>query len=304
MSRSYVTLADPIHEVIRSVTRRIPLQWVANDFGEMEVRYTFAPEDLPESYYVLAAYHGLRGLPVDRVRLERWRLQSPDKPYIPAQANFFDVTKLDRRCLRDVRLKLKKNGPGMLSGDLLSYGVGMLRARNDDPAELLHQRLWEHYGRLASRHEVVHASLRTLHWNSVPVSPSPGKETYDSTNMIYGDAHGELLQLWERRADTEFLDHVARHLRGVRERGEITAYFHPPLNLPELMRLHLRAQAVWRQPPASGRALLRRLEFILDRTTLDPKPWTVYRNVEAQNAPSRPGRNWADRSGYDGWLKE
>ncbi len=302
MTRSYVTLVDPIQDVIRNVTRHTPLQRVQSEGQEPEVRYVFAPADLPEAYYTLAAYHSLQGLAMDAVRLDRWRLQSPDKAHIPAQVNFFDVVKLDRRCLRDVRLKLKKNGPGMLAGDLLCYGTGMLRARNDDPTELLHERLWEHYGRLHSRHETVFARIRTLHWNTVPVSASPGKESFDSTNMIHADAHGEMLQLWDRRADTAFLDQVARHLQRIRDQAEITAYLHPPLNLTAMMRLHLKAQVVWRQPPTSGRALLRRLEFILNHTVLDEKPHTVFPKTPARNMESHGG--WQpDHSGYDGWLR-
>ncbi len=118
--------------------------------------------------------------------------------------------KLDRRCARDLRLKLKRHGPGLLAGELLCFGAGMLRARNDDPVERIHHYLWSQYGRLHTRHEIVYARIGALHWNSLPLIYAKQKESFDSTNLIYGDAFGELEQLWERRADTAFLEQVAR----------------------------------------------------------------------------------------------
>ena len=57
----------------------------------------------------------------------------------------------------------------------------------------------------SSRHETVYARIGALHWNSLPLIHGKQKESFDSTNVIYGDAYGELEQLWERRADTAFL---------------------------------------------------------------------------------------------------
>ena len=302
MTRSYVTFADPIHELLRNVTHFTPLEPVALPGADLDLRYSFRPDDLPETYYTLAVYHSLEGIPFGKVQFDRWRARPECKAYLPAQVNFFDVTKLDRRCSRDIRLKLPKNGPGMLSADLLCFGVGMLRARNDDPAEVLFADMLARYGRLQSRLEIVHARVHTLHWNSLPILPFPSKESYDSTNVIYGDAHGELLQLWDRRADTDYLGKVAKYLQRIRRSAEIAADCHPPLSLPTMLQMHLRAQAVWRQPPPTARSLLHRLEFLLDQTVIDQDAATVC----AAPASDRPGLRSPerDRSGYDGWLSE
>jgi hypothetical protein len=140
------------------------------------------------------------------------------------------------------------------------------------------------------------------------------KESYDSTNVLYGDVVGELQQLWDRRADIAFLDAVAAHLQSLRVQMQAGAYFYPPLNLPMVLKLHRQKQALWKTPPTSGRALLRRLDYLLDHIELDEKAATVHSLTEVAPQPQprapRPGTgrapesgDWqADRSGYDGWM--
>jgi hypothetical protein len=286
MTRTFVALNDPIHNLIRDLTRHLPLRVVLREDGS-EPQHEFDPLNLPEKYYSLAVFHALQGLAVNQTRLDRWRVTMSNRSGVPDYVNYFDVVNLDRRCFRDVRWKLRKRGPGMVSSDLLVYGVGMLRARNDDPSEPLFQRLWDLYGRLHSSRETIYARIRTLHMSSVPILAGPQKEAFDSTNLIYGDAYGELLQLWDRRADIHFLDQIAQALQGMRERAEIASYIHPPLNLPTMIRMHLRCQSVWKVPPANGRSLLKRVDYLLNRLIIDDAPRTLH-SVRATENKSLP----------------
>lgn len=308
MTRTFVAINDRLHHLVSNLTRETPLSPCPSAGGPLVFEYRFQVQDLPEDYYCLAAFHALKGEPVQACWPAGRRVRAANKAAIARRANYFDSVRLDRRCARDLRLKLQRLGPGMLSADLLVFGTGMLRARNDDPLEPVQENLWQGYGRLASRHEAIFATIRAQHWNSLPLLYRTQKESYDSTNMIYGDTLGELEQLWARRADTAFLERVALSLQRMRGQAEIAAYLDPPMNLQEILKLHRRAQGLWKAPPTSARALLKRVEFILNNTVLESNPATYYSLQElavSRSAPPPPqaADAWqADTSGYDGWL--
>src|SRR5208337_4290212 len=238
MSKAYVAISDPVHNLLRNLTRNTPL-YLHITPGELPaMAYRIRPESLPSAYYSLAVLHALEGLPLKLARRARSILKPDEKAVVPELVNFFDAVKLDRRCCRDVRLKIRKRGPGLLAGELLCFGTGMLRACNDDPVDRFQAQLWSQHGRLHTRHETVYARIRTLHRSTSPLSYNVEKEAFDSTNVIYGDAFGELEQLWDRRADTVFLEQVNQCLQCMRHQAEIAVFVHPPLGLDTLIELH------------------------------------------------------------------
>ncbi len=280
MAKTFVAVDDPVHNLLRRITRQTPLWPRLSSAGSLVLEYRVRFAELPDEYHSLALFHAVEGKSLQT--LSRGCRQVPDalKPWLPARVDYFDAIKLDRRCSRDLRLRVWQEGAGMLGAELLCFGTGMLRARNDNPDDPLHQELWRRYGRLQPRQEAVLARIRALPWNSLPLLQYHGKESFDSTNLIYGDAFGELEQLWERRADIEFLEIVARGLQPLRRHGLMPVALCPPLNVQAVLQFHFRAQALWKTPPANARSLLRRLEYILEHTTVDSRPATVYRATE------------------------
>jgi hypothetical protein len=308
MTKTFVAINDPVHNLLRNVTRHTPLYLSITPGVLPAVVYRVRPEALPNAYYSLAMFHSLEGLALQSARLPRGLVRAAEKPVVPELVNYFDAVKLDRRCSRDLRLKVRKKGPGMLAGELLTFGTGTVRACNDDPLDRIQLNLWRQHGRIQTRHEIIYARIRALHWNTLPLTYKVQKEGFDSTNVIYGDAFGELEQLWDRRADTIFLEQVTQTLQRMRHHAEIAAFLHPPLGLEAIMELHLRAQALWLKPPPTARILLRRLEYILAHTIIDNTSTTAFRRgAAARPRPRQPHREetggWEiDRSGYDGWL--
>ncbi len=55
MTKTFVALNDPVHSLIRSVTRHTPLRAGLSTDPRLLVQYSFQEQDLPEAYYSLAA---------------------------------------------------------------------------------------------------------------------------------------------------------------------------------------------------------------------------------------------------------
>jgi hypothetical protein len=311
MTRRFVAISDPLHQLLRRLTLHTPLQPVRAADVSCSCEYQVQPHTLPEAYFTLAArqLQTVTDSCCSALAPSARSLNDGSRAALLKSAGFFDAVRLDRRCARDLRLKFRMNGPGMLAAELLVFGTGTLRATNDNLPENLQREIWYHHGRLETRHQTIFARIRALQGGSSLRLRGMRKETFESTNVILGDALGEIEQLWERRADTAFLGEVALSLRRLPRHAEIAAFQRPPLNLDALMKAHLRAQALWRTPPANARVLLRRLEFILDHTVVDSAATTHFgppspaSRMKAGYVSSTPGDWKSDPSGYDGWLQ-
>jgi hypothetical protein len=280
MSRTFVAIDEPVHRLLRNLTHRTPLVAKTGRNNDCYVAYNFEDTALPDPYYSLALFHSLGGMPLEQVFQSKWNFTRAERSGVAQRVGYFDSTRLDRRCLRDLRLRTGHSEPSMVSAELLAFGTGTLRARNDDPEEPIQREVWSRYGRFKSEHEVIYASIRVLHRRTPRGEELLGKECFDSTNVIYGDVLGELEQLWDRRADTEFLQQVADSLQGVRQSGRIACHQNPPLNVAAAMQLHLQRGGIWKRPPETARTLLRRVEFILESTSIDSWPTHYFRYRE------------------------
>jgi hypothetical protein len=302
MAKSFVVINDPVHRLVRELTGEVPLRLrLSPDVPSLE--YDVDPRKLPAAYYSVALFNSVTALPEERFGRH---IRAGELARVPQKVGYFDLVRLDRRCCRDLRITLpQRQRPGLLSCELLTFGTGALRARNDTRQDPIHSYVNRTCGRLHSRLEVVYSRIGALHLNSWRPQEPAWKEWYDSTNVIYGDVFGELEQLWARRADTDFLDQVAIRLQQFRLNGRLRGFLQPPLNLEMIQKLHLK-NAIWRVPPSSGRSLLRRLEHVLEHSILDSAPAapaTPGRPQPEDGAEAPPGRGWpADSSGYDGWL--
>src|SRR5262245_36330506 len=119
MARSYVAIDDSVHHLLRTLTRRTLLVSHRTPDGECTVGYQVDERQLPDEYFSLAMLHALGGVPQDCLAAIHWSPQGSDRIGIPAQVDFFNAVRLDRRCARDLRLKVTKKGSGLLSAELL-----------------------------------------------------------------------------------------------------------------------------------------------------------------------------------------
>ena len=50
MTKTFVAINDPVHSMIRNLTRYIPLQPSYSPDQRLPLQYTFREQDLPEAY--------------------------------------------------------------------------------------------------------------------------------------------------------------------------------------------------------------------------------------------------------------
>ena len=88
MTKTFVAINDPVHSMIRNVTRHIPLQPSLSPDQRLPLQYTFREQDLPEAYYSLAVFHSLSGLSIKSLQRVEWRVRAIDKVGVPARVNY------------------------------------------------------------------------------------------------------------------------------------------------------------------------------------------------------------------------
>jgi hypothetical protein len=306
MCPQFVAIADPLHELLRALNREAHLHYWLEQDARISIRHRVQIANWPEAYFKIALLHTLGGIPLDVIPDNAQGPESRHRLEIAQRAGFLDLIKLDRRCCRDLRRLQRGNAPLLACAEILCYGIGTLRARNDDLQDPAEAHLMQYYGRVTSVLEEVDSQILALH-SRTNHPEDVGKERYDSTNVIYGDVYGELEQLWDRRSETSFLDRVADALQSFPRKSAADCW-RAPKAVPTLVALHQKNR-LWKAPPTGARSLLRRLDFILENTVVDRSAVTM---KLFSSAPTYP--EWlpdpealedqgSDDSGYDGWLQ-
>jgi hypothetical protein len=91
MAKTFVAINDPVHSLIRGITRHTPLGVGLSQDERLTVQYTLSEQDLPEEYYSLAAFHALGGVGLKALRRVKWQVRPADKAGLPARVNYFDA---------------------------------------------------------------------------------------------------------------------------------------------------------------------------------------------------------------------
>jgi hypothetical protein len=267
MTKRYVAINDEPHQILRGLTSTIPIVSKTDCEGFVQdaiYDLTGIAEKLPDLYFFISYPDNNEAL-LD--------LTDENKLSFAEKRRFFDATLVDRRCMGTCRLRLNKKGTSLFSAELLCFGAGALRQLWDNPNDPAHAQFRRLCGRIASLDMVVYCRIPATFYS--PALQKDLLESWESTNIIYGDAYGEVEQIWRRRKDTSFLTGIAMALNQARKRphaDNFYFYYDAPVNVS---RTHLDTQSIWTTPITSWQELLRRVRFILENTSLDSNPATI-----------------------------
>ncbi|PWU16967.1 MAG: hypothetical protein C5B50_12255 [Verrucomicrobia bacterium] len=283
----FVVTNDQTHKILRRLTSTVPL--IARKCDSLIYEVTYSPVDLldklPDLYFFIAG------------ETPPLLLDKTAEINFVRRMRFFDATMLDARCRGTSRLTIKNFGPrpdlgpgqfqfnrepthepSLFSAELLCFGAGALRRLWDNPTDPDHYRARKYGGRLNSRRMMVYETISGTYYTMRYRKSLP--ENWESTNVVYGDAYGELEQIWSRRGEKRFLRRIMMALNRVRKMPNAetfhTLYPRTPMSVS---KRHLEIQSIWDTPIRSCEELLRRVSFIIENTSLDDDPSTFQQDI-------------------------
>lgn len=259
----FIVVYDEAHRVMAGVTEELPL--LPRRVGRHNlVLYDLdkAMNTIPDLYLFISKGHqseDVLGLTPE----EKW-LWAKDRRYP-------DITKVDMRCWDTHRLQPSTNPNSLLSAEVILYGVGVLR-RYRDMGLGIYDRFRKVFGVIECPGMISRefgSCYPFGHFGWLP-------ETWESTNLIYGDIYGELLQLHARRYDFVLLGGLVQTLRQFHDRL-LHRHRNGNGNLHEsdLMRGHYFRDCQWCYAPQNLHELVARVDFILENCSIDRNPQTV-----------------------------
>jgi hypothetical protein len=298
--KKFIIIHDQRHQVVSSLTRNTPLLPVQK--GKVQNVYydvSNIGSTLPDAYFFVT--------PHNSVDIQTINTLSPDgKREYAENRNYLDITNLDPRCFGTRRARIEPRGPGMLSLELINFGIGALRRKWDISNDLIHRVMRERKG------TILVPGLTTRNIDSVifdETANKPQHETWQSTNLIYGDLYGELTQILERKDDPKLMDAILRTLNQITLENAHLFYCTPNEIVPDpVVREHVQKDNIWQYAPKSRAELICRIGQILDNSTINTKPTTHYEKpsqtfLGLTNGTSSTKEIRNPDDGYDGWLQ-
>lgn len=257
MADEFVVAYDELHDIMSYISRKTNLFPIFKESQPVEILDMVHDTSKLENI-IPVRYYELLDIPeyFDDGEIGR-------NPSILYHGNYFDSTKLDVRCRGGMRDYITRASTSICSIDLLNFGLGILRPTRAN-MDTLAAVLGEPDGKISLKGTKIYGNF------IAKTKYNPGGvfsvEDWESTNIIYGDAYGEIQQLNDRRDDKIFLEHLYKVLNLRSNMSQSLESFR------EIYTSHLESQSFWNQPPSSIEDLLKRVDYILEHSTLDKNP--------------------------------
>jgi hypothetical protein len=294
----FVIINDKPHQILKNLTYSTPLvRTPEGTLHKVEYDVRNIGEKIPDLYFFITWKENLEkllGVPTEieeeyarerKDEFEKLLDMTPEqKQDFAKKRDYLDITRIDPRCFGTKRVRFPREGPSILSYELLNFGVGALRRKWDNQLDPLHKVLRingqivpaKMEAREIPSHYYSSFFMRTL------------DETWQSTNLIYGDVFGELRQIYDRRDDIGFVNDLLKTYNLVKMNSLPTIHCNEENQLPKIVGFnHYSSGNKWSRPPRSGKELIKRIDFILSHSYIDTNPRTVYAEPEKPITNSR-----------------
>lgn len=254
MPGNFVVVQDKAHKLLADLARTTPLVPLAADGTAIDIVFDTAGigKRLPPEYFALIESDS--------------STPEADRAAMACVHNYFSALDLDSRCASTERIRISERADTIQSAELVAFGVGALMPLRGKDGKQGGARIYSE--KCTSVTIVARTHFDDDRRDYVPVAWEP-------TNLVYGDAYGELHQLFNRRGETQFMAQVVQALQGLgRFSRGIPDGIHP--NLANLHRNRLLSTALWEMPPANPEELVDRVHYILTWKVIETSPRTIY----------------------------
>lgn len=255
MPGNFVVVQDKTHKLLADLARTTPLVPLVTNGVAVDIVFDTAGigKRLPPEYFALIGSDP--------------SMPEEDRETIAEVHNYFSALDLDSRCASTHRFRISERANTIQSAELVAFGVGALRP------------LRGKYGKPGGA-KIYSEKCTTCVTIIARTNFDDGKKAYvpvvwEPTNLVYGDAYGELLQLFNRRGETKFMAQVVQALQ---ELGRFSSGrlddVHP--HFAHLYRNRLLSTALWEMPPANPEELVDRVHYIMTWKAVETSPRTLY----------------------------